>query len=156
MNISEEMRDYLEDIDVTVHAISRITKLFQLTAELLPAGQEIRRIFISETMGEEGRIYGGAWFFTSDCLSEAHNFMTPNEFIDFYSFKNNFALINVKKNEFEFGAADTASRMRLKFMGISGSAMSGVTGELKASGKNCDYLYRITKEIFIPNTLFST
>ncbi|WP_139128871.1 hypothetical protein [Micromonospora nigra] len=149
------MQRYLEDIDVTVHVMSRISKLLNFTQDLLPEGQSISRIFISETAGKEGRIYEAAWFFTSGFISEAHHFLTDDE-VDFFQFTENIILLNIKKADFEPGEEnDSSARMRIKFSGGGGRG-SNVGGELKATGKNCDYLYRIAKEILLPNTMRST
>ncbi|WP_326556522.1 hypothetical protein [Micromonospora sp. NBC_01796] len=151
MSLPSNIVQYLERIDVSINVMSRIQELFSLTQDLLPNDQKIGRAFISEVTGKEGRIYESAWFFSSDFMSEAHNFMTEDS-VDFYRFTNAIALSSLKRTDFHPGEASLSSRVSVAFMGTAGSGLSSIRGELKASGTNCEFLYRIMKEIMAPNS----
>lgn len=139
-----EFRDYLKRIGATEPVINTVENIYKNCAEICP--EEIKDIFISEYVGEEGqRIYENAWFISEKYLMEAKNF-TNSENFDLVSFSKKINRIKINKRDYELKNANTKSRIEL-----SGIISVLITLEMKASKENCDQLMKIIKKYFVPN-----
>jgi hypothetical protein len=136
---------YLEELGLTNTVRNRLLEVVEFYRELLT--EEISRVFLSETVGEDGqRLYESLWVITDHLVCEAHNALMEDNF-DVASMASGFKHWFVKKTEYSPGVASTKSRLSVRF-----TMVNGVVGEMRASGANCDALFGLVREVILPNT----
>lgn len=136
---------YLDAFNASSVLRSRVKEVLNTYATLLP-GEELREIFISETMGDDGQqIYESLWLFFDHIWAEAHNFMVEDNYDMGRARDAYMEVVWWQQREFEPGEATSRSRLSVRYSLAGKSA-----GNLKASGTNCETLYRVLKDIFVP------
>lgn len=140
----EKFEAYLDDIGISSPIKNRI-KAIVFEYEML-IGQNIDDIFVSEYLNSEGgKELESMWLFNEHCLMEAKSFINSDDF-DIAPFSNGICHLEVKKDNFDFKSVNDKSRLtvelRLKTL---------VSGEFKATGKNCIHLFQILKKYLLKN-----
>jgi len=131
--MKEEFIKYLEDVGLTGPIRERAKTIYEFYREICP--DEITGIFITDYMKEDGeRVYENLWIFSEKYCMEAKQFITTDDF-DITPIKNRIIYWVLKKQDYDFKKATEKSRVYLEFR-----MDTEISGELKASKKNCDYL----------------
>lgn len=145
--MKEEFITYLNSIDMSSALIDRATEVFRFCAQVCP--EEITDIFVSEYVSEEGqREYENLWILSPTYVGEAHNFLDKEEF-DVVAMRSSVSRLEVQKEEYDFTAATRKSRLHIEFwLGVAGFPISG---NMRASGTNCDRLKAIMVKYIVPN-----
>jgi hypothetical protein len=142
--MKEEFKKYLKDVDIIGDIRGRVERIYDFYREICP--DEITGIFITDYIKEDGeRVYEHLWFFSEKYCMEAKQFITTDDF-DFTPIKNRITYWVLKKQDYDFKKATEKSRQNLKFR-----TDTEITGELKASKENCDYLRDIIREYIKSN-----
>lgn len=141
-----QYEDYLESLDITVPTLKeRIATILKVASEICT--EPIEQLFVSEYKNPENtRTYEGLWFFSKSHCLEAHDF-TSNYRIDIVSIAKIFRL-DTSFRDYDFNKATSESRLTVRF-----SLAGLITGELKATAENCDYLRDIMRKYFIHNVV---
>lgn len=128
---------YLNEIDIVSSALlNRIEFIYTLFSDMCP--DKIEDIFIDDYLKEDGtRDYEDLWFFSNSYSLEAKTFLTQID-LDITPMKQRIVYWSVKIQDFNFKESSEKSRFSLHF-----SMLEGITGDLKASKRNCDYLQGI-------------
>lgn len=144
--MNEKFVKYLEAIDIPPLIITdRIEKIFKWYENTCP--DEITDIVVSEYLTDEGtRVYENLWFFSKFYCMEAKEFLRKEDFDMTYLMKQVYYW-NIKNNKYELETATNESQVYLEFV----YAYADLKGIIKASKKNCDYLFKILKTYIIPN-----
>lgn len=147
MSLPSPIVEYLTALETSTVANSHITRLANLIHDLLGPEDQIQRLFISEYVDRNGkRVYESAWFFTEKQAFEAREFLSENMDLDCLIFREAVRYFRTEMLDFDPpNPATQSSRMSLSLGFYPGG------GDIKASGANCDYLYAILKEVFLPN-----
>lgn len=142
--MNEKFKEYLHSIDATDPIIVKVESVYNDYLKVCP--DEITGIFVSEYVEDSGeRIYENLWFFSERYCIESKNFTQGNN-IDIAPLKKEVHRIFLDKKDYDLNNANVQSRMVLHF------ALSfGISGTIKASKENCDYLRDIIKKYIIPN-----
>jgi hypothetical protein len=149
MDLTEEMHQYLQDIGITETVMFRVQQALFIVSDLLPTDTSIERIFISESVDGAGlKIYEGAWVFGGQRAYEVHSFAIDKGSQSVDCVPLSVAYWRLDKQSFDAGSSTPLSRMSLQCQFGPASLAGGV---MKASGKNCEYLYRTLKDFIIPN-----
>jgi len=142
--MKEEFSQYLRRIGITETFLGRIGTIYEFYDEICP--DEITGIFVTDYIAEEGlREYENLWFFSQDYCMEAKRF-TAEDDSDITPIQNRIRYYRVRKQDYDFKEAGDESRLHL-FFGVP----PDVTGDLKASRENCDYLRDIILKYIAPN-----
>jgi len=142
--MKEEFKKYLESIGITEALSNRIETIYEFYREICP--DEITNIFVTDYIKEDGtRENENLWFFSQKYAMEAKLFIEKDDF-DISPIRNRIYYWIVQKQNYDFKKAGEKSRLYLKF-----SLDTGVSGELKASKENCDYLRNIIREYIVAN-----
>ena len=142
--MKSEFVDYLNEIGVTALFQDKANEIYSFYDKLYP--DSIQDIFVSEYIDEEGkRQYENLWFFTSTIFMEAKQFLTEDNF-DAAPYIKKFKHWTIEKKDYDFEDSTDNSRMKLYV-----TFATGITGQLKASGKNCHYLKEIFLKYIKPN-----
>jgi len=142
--MKEEFSQYLRRIGITETFLGRIGTIYEFYDEICP--DEITGIFVTDYIAEEGlREYENLWFFSQDYCMEAKRFTAEDDF-DITPIQNRIRYYRVRKQDYDFKEAGDESRLHL-FFGVP----PDVTGDLKASRENCDYLRDIILKYIAPN-----
>lgn len=135
---------YLDFLEVTSVIRKRVEEIETFYKKLWPK-MAPSHIFISEIVDSEGnRILENLSFFHKSFWCEAHNFQFQDNFdvaqvIDI----NHFVL---ERNEYEPGSPTSKSRLSVTFR-FASNANQGI---LKASGANCDALWKVVQQFLMP------
>lgn len=152
MSFPAPITEYLVAVEASGVANARIRILLDLLEDLLSPEEAVTRVLISEYVDANGlRIYEGAWFFTDSHVFEAREFLSSNVDIDCISFRDNIVYFRLQKSDYDPPNAATP----LSRMSTSLTFQSNLTADIKASGRNCEYLYKILQEIVVPNRVIS-
>jgi hypothetical protein len=129
--------EYLSDIGATTVVRSRVEELLHLYESLVPESL-IEKVFISEIRDSEGqRVWQSLWVYGPRFVGEAMNFLSETKC-------DGVPIAEVNRWEFEAESftpgteATDRSRLRLHLR-----LSTEITGQLSASGKNCEYLYEL-------------
>ena len=142
--MKKELQQYLRDIGVTMALDSRIEEILGLYAKQL--GGEPEDILVSEYVTSDGtREYESLWFFSKKYVGEAKEFIKDYN-VDITPIESRIRHLRFTKLAYDFQEATSSSRLSVQF-----SIDSGISGQLKASGKNCDYLRDILAKYLRPN-----
>jgi hypothetical protein len=141
--MKEEFVLYLESIGITNTLRDRIEAVHEFYQEICP--DDITGIFITDYIKKGEREYDCLWFFSEKYCMEAKQFILKDDF-DITPLHKHVYYWRIQKQDYDFKEATEASRLHLVF-----HLDTGITGELKASGENCDYLRDITLEYVAPN-----
>ena len=142
--MKEEFVTYLESIGITNTLRKRIETIYEFYREICP--DEITGIFITDYIKGDGeREYQNLWFFSEKYCMEAKQFITADNF-DMTLIQKHVLYWTVQKKDYDFKKATEESRLYLRL-----DLDTGISGELKASGENCDYLRDIFLEYVAPN-----
>lgn len=142
--MKEGFVEYLGSVDMAEILIARVRTIYEFYQTTSPC--EIEDIFVSEYINDQGqRVYESLWFFAQQSYMEAKQFASQDDF-DFM--RGRLIRWQVQKHDYDFDSdATIKSRLALRFQ-----SPSGVSGNLKASGKNCEHLKSIMVKYVIPNT----
>ena len=135
---------YLKDIGMAEPLIERVSAIYDFYTKVLEV--DIEHILVTDTISEDNtRSFDSVWFFTAMHCLEAHRFVHEDSF-DF-SLTPRFVYWRAEKTSYDFEKATTESRMKLTI------SSETITGELRASGKNCDYLRDVLLKWILPRSL---
>lgn len=142
----QQINDYLAAIDITGTLAERVHSVYAFYSEQL--NLEVTDMFVSEYLTQDGtREFDSLWFFTEDFMMEAKRFVRDDNF-DLAPIKGRVKYIVISKEDYDFKAATTKSRMNLTV-----SLETAVSGDFKASRGNCDHLKHIIRKYFVVNVL---
>lgn len=140
--MKDSFEEYLRQIGIENASFERAEFVITLYTKLLP--EEIRDIFVSEYTEEDGtRIYESLWIFTENFVCEARNFLKDND-IDIARKEKEITYTRWRMKEFNFEGVREKSRLSLDFV-----IRRDVTGQLKASGENCEMLFTVASRHLI-------
>ena len=139
----KKFAEYLESTGMTKTALARAEEVISFYVDNCP--EKIERVFITDYVTEEGsREFESLWLFSPSLLMEASNFLSQDDF-DFASVDTGITRLVTRKENYDFRQADGKSRLNVEF-----SLGTQISGQLKASGRNCDYLRDVLKQILLP------
>lgn len=140
----ENQIKYFDEVGLKGKFRDKATEIIDFYESLYP--NQLKTVFVSEYVDNEGnRHFENLWIFTDKHICEAKSFLTEDDFDSAIS-KKAVNYWRVKKENYDFEAATQKSRMTLSF-GLT----TGISGKLKASGENCDFLRELLKQYIIPN-----
>jgi hypothetical protein len=139
---------YLKEIDIVSSVLlKRIEFIYTLVSDMCP--DKIEDIFIDDYLKEDGtRDYEDLWFFSNLYSLEAKKFLTQID-LDITPMKQQIVYWSVQVQDFNFKESSEKSRFSLHFRVLEG----GITGDLKASKRNCDYLQVIAVKYIKANQI---
>lgn len=142
--MKREWLDYMKSIGLAAPFLGRAEQVLLFFEKVHP--DAIDEIFINEYSDKEGnRHYESLWLFSKNAAMEAKRFLQEDDF-DSTPLMGQVKYWTVKKTEYDFDKASPQASMTLEF-----SLVSGVSGNLHASGLNCDHLKRIFLSHIVPN-----
>ncbi len=153
MSLPDPMSNYILETGGSGVVSDRIVSLLLLTRDLLGEEETVHRTFISEYVDPNGsRTYESVWFFTDVYALEARNFLASDD-IDCVFMKENIGYLRLVKSDFS-PSVEASPQSRMSVTVNFGTPTTGsLGGVLKASGRNCNYLYEIIKSVFVPNMI---
>lgn len=135
----ERFEAYLADIGATAALRERVERA--LGWYLRVVGDHAEAIHVSEQAGDEGsRVYEALWIFAAGSASEL-SLVGDDVSIDEVATSGNIARWELKARDYDFGEPTDAARCTLEI-----TFRNDQFGYLNASGKNCRWLVRLTKE----------
>lgn len=139
--MNQDMQDYLELLGATSPVVDGVARAVSAYEELGIAWEDM---ILSETVNDAGqRVWGSLWLFSSSHLLEARD-VTTSENYD-AALVESYLYFRVELKDFDWTKATLDSRMVLRV-----ELKSRITGEIRASGKNCERLVQIAKKYVIP------
>lgn len=142
--MKQEFIEYLESIGITNTLRERIETIHEFYQGICP--DDITGIFIMDYVKEDGdREYESLWFFSEKYCMEAKQFVLRDDF-DITPIEGRVVYWKIRKTDYDFKKAIEKARLSLQIR-----LDTGVTGELRASGENCDYLKDIIVTYVVPN-----
>lgn len=146
--MKDEWAKYLNSIGVTALFLDRAEEIVAFYEGIFP--NQLKEIFVTEYVDKENkRQFENIWIFTDKFCCEAKRFLKEDDF-DAAPIKHQVKYWSVKKEKYDFKHSSSDSRLTVFF-----NLVSGIRGELKASGENCDHLNRIFAEYILPNIVES-
>ena len=137
---------YLAAIDMPAPLRERVKTIYEFYRKIIP--DEITDVFVTDYLNKDGtRVYENLWFFSETYCMEAKQFITKDDF-DITPIKVRMRYVRIQKEDYDFKKATEKSKVNLYF-GLE----TGVTGDLKASNENCDYLKDTFLKHFTPNLM---
>jgi hypothetical protein len=145
--MKEQFNNYLKALGLTETLTQRVLAFHDFCSKICP--EEIARIFVSDYVTqEEGRVFESVWFFSNNYAMEAKEF-TSKEDYDIAVVSPTANYISLQKQDYDLVKATEKSRLLIKVR-VSNEGLGGITGNMRASGENCDFLWVVTQEYFIP------
>jgi len=142
--MKKDFQLYLRAIGLPMQLDSRIDDILELYAEQL--GGDAEDILISDYIAGGGtREYEALWLFSKKHVGEARNFMGLYN-VDITPIEGCIKTVRLIKRAYDFEEATASSRLTIEF-----STYFREFSQLKASGKNCDYLRDIMAKYLRPN-----
>lgn len=137
---------YLESIGTSQTLRERAETIFQFYRHLCP--EEIVTIFACDYIGGDGaRVFGALWFLSDNYAMEAKEFMTKDDF-DITPMAKNRMYLRIQKEEYDFQKATDKSRLHIEW-----TVNERLTGVLKASKENCDFLRDLIRQYVAPRVV---
>ncbi len=122
----------------------RLEQLVSVASAFYP--EPIEDVFISEYRQGDGRqVIASVWFFTANLAVEFKNPLTEERF-DLALLKGSVDYLEATKENFDFSEWTEESRFSVNF-----KLTSGITGDLRATRRNCLELLRLLRERFFGN-----
>ncbi|MGD9578918.1 MAG: hypothetical protein AB7Y74_11750 [Syntrophorhabdus sp.] len=144
--MKNEWKTYLETIGIQGIFLKRVGEVINFYQEFYP--DQIEDIFVTEYFDkEENRQYESVWLFSMQFAMEAKQFLVADDF-DSTPLQRQVKYWTIKKTEFDFRDASIKSRMHLQF-----ELLSGISGNLKASRENCNFLMNIFRKYILSNVI---
>ncbi len=142
--MKEKFEKYLADIGVPERMHERIESIYEFYENICP--EEIVDIFIGDSVEDtKANKLENLWFFSDKYLMEAKSFMMRDNF-DMALVKGRIVYWELAKKDYDFQKAKETSHFHLLF-----KINTGVTGDIYATGKNCDYLKEIMDRYVMAN-----
>jgi hypothetical protein len=141
--VNDDFNTYLDAIGLARILRERVETISNFYEPLCP--EPLADIFITDYVAEEeGRRFENLWFFSEHYMMEAKFFASQDSF-DFAPIPHVLHWV-ITKSEYDFERAGATSRMTVSF---NSPELSGV---LRATAENCDYLRDILIKYFNPAT----
>ena len=142
--MKEEFVKYLESIGITKTLLKRVKTIYEFYTEACP--DEIAAIFVNDYIKEDSsREYENLWFFSLKYCMEAKLFITKDDF-DITPIEKRIIYWEINKQDYDFKKSIEKSRLNLIIR-----LDTGITGNLRGSKENCDYLKDIIFKYVVPN-----
>lgn len=139
-----EWETYLNEMQVSAVLKSAIEERLQVAAKLCP--EPIDDLLLTDYVdNEDRRSLESIWFLSKSYALEAKNFISSSN-CDLAILRDNIAYFDVKWEDFDFEKATSKSRLNVRFQ-----LLDGVEGEMRASGGNCEVLWRFFSTRIRPN-----
>jgi hypothetical protein len=139
-----EFASYLGSLSATDQVMGRVELILNFYKTVCP--EDILDIFISETIkGDGNREYLSLWLFSKKYAMEAKNFLIQDDF-DIMPINKLISYCGVQKTGYDLDSTSEGSRLFVKI-----SVTHLLTGELRASKANCNFLKQIMLKYFLPN-----
>ena len=128
-----EFTEYFTAVGMPNTVQNRIEAIYEYYVDICP--EQLDDVFVTDLVKEDQtRSFQSLWFFSASLMMEAKDFVSKDDF-DMTGMRNKVTYWSIEKQSYDFMRAVESSRLSLKF-----SLSTGVVGNLKATGKNCDYL----------------
>lgn len=139
--MDEKLLDYLETLGATSPVVEGVKQAVDWYAKM---GMPWREAFISETVNDAGqREWGSLWLLRDDCAMEVRDFVTTQDYD--VAVMNTLTYLRCQTKDFDWSQASVNSRAYVRF-----DIATGISGEMRASGKNCDNLAAIVRDYLKP------
>jgi hypothetical protein len=140
-----KIKKYLKDTGITEPLRKRIEHVHSYIQRIFPC--KIKDIFITDYIKEDGtHIYEHLDFFTDKFIITARDFVERVDIV-FGSHRKQVLLVSFKTKDYDFREASDSSRLNVSLT----YNIPYLRGELKATGRNCDYLMKYVSEYFLPS-----
>jgi hypothetical protein len=144
--MNTNLAQYLTAIGMSEALRNRVQEVFEFYKALCP--DEIKAAFVTDYIKEDGsREFENLWFFSTEYMMEAKQFVTKDDF-DLTPILNKVKYWTLQKSDYDFKKASEKSRLHVHLI-----LNTGISGDLKASKENCDYLKEIILKHIIPNLM---
>lgn len=141
-----DIQKYLEDIGITEPIRKRIDEVYSYIQRINPS--TFTDIFVTEYIKEDGtRVYSDVDFFTETGIIVTMEGFLINNAIVVANIKKHFVVLELNAKDYDFKKANEKSRLKISTWYDSPE----VTGELRATGRNCDYAMEIYRKYLLPN-----
>ncbi|MDD4924734.1 MAG: hypothetical protein PHF74_07925 [Dehalococcoidales bacterium] len=138
--------NYLDDIETPSIINSRINRILSLNNFM--TDEEVVDIFIcDELVNDNIHEYTNLWLFTESFALEAKNFQKTID-LDITPIKDSIDYWKITTEDTNLSFVKDNSTLTLEF------ASQGISGRLKATGRNCKYLKKIIESYFRKNVFF--
>lgn len=139
---------YLKDIEISEPLLERIEVIHSYIQKTIPS--KVENIFIVDFIEEDGtRIYQDIDFYSDKRIISVADFKSKID-IRTASIMKCLSYLQFLAKDYDFQKANSKSRLTINFrVGYS----DRITGQLKATSQNCDYLMAIIRKYFIPNLM---
>jgi len=142
-----EFVEYIKAIGLTETLTHRVHAFHDFCRVVCP--DEIERIFISEYITQEGgRVFESVWFISNMYAMEAKEFAVKEDY-DIALVSQPIGYLSVQMQDYDLSKATEKSRLTIKVI-LSGVGLAGTSGGMKASKENCDFLWKLIREYFLP------
>ena len=142
--MKQDWSAYLGSIGITSSLKDRIEAVHSILKGFFV--DEISDLFVEDYLTQDGtREYGSVWFFSAQLVSEVRQFSKSDDF-DMTPIKNRIIYWTLKQQDYDFKKANEKSRLFVTF-----DMDTDVSGDLKATGANCDQLRKIFILHVVPN-----
>jgi len=136
--------DYIRMLGGSENIIVKIPRLESLASTLCP--ETVEEFFISEYKKTNGqRILENMWFFSPTFILESKNIIQENINLDILCINKIIDRIEIDSEKYDFTKATDESSLTIILH------MTTAVALLKSTGFNCDKLWGIVQEYFIPN-----
>ena len=144
--MKNQFKKYLGSLGTTEVMSERVEEILKIYKTLMPE-LLVREIFISESVSSENKKeYYSLFIFTDDYLFEAKNFISDTD-LDITYMLESVDWLRMVFDSYDPGKPAT-SESRFK---VRGYLVSEIDFEFRASAKNCEKLWQICRDIFMPN-----
>ncbi len=143
--MKDEFTTYLRDIEMDETLIRRVIQLYDAYEPIFPTTPS--HIFVEDYINDEGgRVFEHLNIFADRCWLSFDSFVTQEKLnISWLGVKITIAEIDMK--DYDFKHSNQRSRLTIQ---VNFTDQKG--GILRGARNNCDYLARIIKEYFWPNS----
>jgi hypothetical protein len=141
-SLNDSFSAYLAEIGMNDLLMERVSTLRDLYAAIQV--EELSDIFVNETLTAEGDpIFDSVWFFTSSYAMES---LLSGDTFDSVRI-DRIVRWEITLSDYDWKEANESSRLS-----ISLTFPEGITGSLRATHKNCDYLRDLFVRWIVPKT----
>ncbi len=135
--------EYLNSIGANGIIKKRVEELFNITKKLIK--EEIKDVIIENYKNSTRNVFTHLSFFSDSYSISFENFQSENICV-ISKFNNKIAFLKIIDDKYDFTQANDDSSL---FVEIRYGNQIG--GTFKVFGQNCDYLWKIINNYFIPN-----
>jgi hypothetical protein len=144
------LEDYVTRIGGSNTLLEKVRNVIDIAGEIIPAGDEIKKFFITNTISNGIINFGSLWIFTDNFMLESKTILSDTISIDLLFYKELISSYELTISNFN---VKNGTAQENSILAVSGLIQNSIF-EMNATGINCENLWEIIQTHIVPNIFY--